>query len=82
MTTDHPTWFIRHNAQREDVRRGAQNCADVTGRAQLVLIDRELVKADVIAAGEPLVAYSYHPPVMWVKLALIERNPTRAEAGT
>ena len=81
MTTDRPTWFIRHNAQREDVRRGAQNCADVTGRAQLVLIDRELVKAEQ-ELTPTLVYYGYDDKVVFVQLALIERNPTRAEAGT
>lgn len=75
MAIDHPTWFIRHNAQREDVRRGAQNAADATGRAQRVLIDVRLVDNSVS------VVFS-DADVSFGELALIERNPVRAEAGT
>ena len=46
-----------------------------------MLIDRELVKAEQ-ELTPTLVYYGYDDKVVFVQLALIERNPTRAEAGT
>lgn len=82
-----PGWFIWHNAARGDILRGAQNQADATGHPQEIWMHTSLMSEDVARRYAKKVIPFQHDPDdeihmhQFALIAVIKRNPRRADAG-